>query len=189
MNLHAMKPSTQHIDMFPAAWLERQQRRAQSDVPEVWDMLDQVKDPEVPALSLWDLGVLCDIEKKADGKLIVTITPTYSGCPAMEAMRQDIDKVLHQAGFVECEIKTQLSPAWSTDWMSPQGKEQLRAFGIAPPMPCTHKHDLPAPEGGMACPHCQSENTQLVSEFGSTACKALYKCQDCYEPFDYFKAI
>lgn len=177
------------IPVIPFAWYERAQRRKQSAYPQVWDLLDQVKDPEVPVLSIWDLGVLCDVEQQ-DGQYRVSITPTYSGCPAMETIRADIGKALDAAEFKPFEVVTRLSPAWTTDWLSPQGREQLQAYGIAPPAGggCAHAQGL-TPASGIECPHCGSTHTQRISEFGSTACKALFQCQDCQEPFDYFKHI
>lgn len=175
------------IPVIPFAWYERAQRRKQSAYPQIWDVLDQVKDPEVPVLSIWDLGVLCDVQQLED-KYRVSITPTYSGCPAMETIRDDIAAALDAAHIQPYEIVTRLSPAWTTDWLSPQGREQLQAYGIAPPQGggCAHAQGL-TPEGGIECPHCGSRQTRRISEFGSTACKALFQCQDCREPFDYFK--
>lgn len=152
-------------------------------------MLDQVKDPEVPVLSLWDLGVLCDVQQEG-AAWVITITPTYSGCPAMETMRADIAAALGQAGLHPFRIQTRLHPAWTTDWLSPQGREQLQAYGIAPPLGggCAASSGL-TPEAGVPCPHCGSGQTVRISEFGSTACKALFQCKDCHEPFDYFKHL
>ncbi len=178
------------IPIISSAWAERQQHRKQSAVPELWEMLDAVNDPEVPALSLWDLGVLCDLQKDESGKVTVWITPTYSGCPAIGTMQDDIEAELVKAGFSDYEVKTQLAPAWTTDWLSPEGRRKLREYGIAPPKQsgCGNALGL-TPESGIECPHCGSDDTALLSEFGSTACKALFKCQDCHEPFDYFKQI
>ena len=175
------------IPVIPFAWYERAQRRKQSACTPIWDVLDQVKDPEVPVLSIWDLGVLCDVQQ-LDDKYRVSITPTYSGCPAMETIRADIAAALDAAKIQPYEIVTRLSPAWTTDWLSPQGREQLQAYGIAPPQGggCAHAQGL-TPEAGIECPHCGSRQTRRISEFGSTACKALFQCQDCREPFDYFK--
>ncbi|HPE59255.1 MAG TPA: phenylacetate-CoA oxygenase subunit PaaJ [Thiolinea sp.] len=172
------------------AWTQRLSHRRQSPTPALWELLDAVKDPEVPALSLWDLGVLRDIVQDDGGRIRVTISPTYSGCPALDVMRSDIISTLQQAGHAEVEVRTELSPAWSTEALSPQGHEQLRAYGIAPPRRCTGC-SVPelTPETGIACPHCGSDNTRRISEFGSTACKALFQCQSCHEPFDYFKPI
>ena len=168
----------------------RARYRAQSSSPNLWSLLDSVKDPEVPVLSLWDLGVLCDVQQDKQGKVSVIITPTYSGCPALDTIRADIATTLAQAGFNDYEIKTRLAPAWTTDWLSPNGRRQLQQYGIAPPQSgsCAHAAAL-TPEAGIECPHCHSDNTSLISEFGSTACKALFQCQDCHEPFDYFKQI
>lgn len=154
------------------------QRRADSADPQLWDLLDQVKDPEIPSISLFELGVLRDISRDGDGVKVV-ITPTYSGCPAMETMSQDICQVLGDAGY-QVEVEMSLSPAWTTDWMTSEARENLRGFGIAPPQPEVEE---------ITCPHCQSGNVERISEFGSTACKALYRCKDCTEPFDYFKRI
>lgn len=157
-----------------------------------------VPDPEVPVLTIADLGVLRSIEE-VDGRVVVTITPTYSGCPAMAYMAEQITDVLESAG-VEGEVHTVLSPAWTTDWMTPAGRHKLEAFGIAPPHPSgapPATAGRTAGVGGVAvvinqplrCPHCHSAATAVVSEFGSTACKALYRCLDCLEPFDYFKGL
>lgn len=182
--------SLSDIPVISSAWAERLQHRQRSAVPELWDILDAVNDPEVPALSLWDLGVLRDIERAEDGKVTAWITPTYSGCPAVGMMQQEIEAELAKAGISDYEVKTQLAPAWTTDWLSPDGRRKLREYGIAPPQQsgCGNAPGL-TPESGVECPHCGSENTTLVSEFGSTACKALFQCQDCREPFDYFKQI
>ena len=146
-------------------------------------------DPEVPVLSVIDLGIIRKIEMNVQFAPVITITPTYSGCPAMDVIRMNIRFKMTEAGFPNAEIKTILSPAWTTDWMSDAGKNKLKAFGIAPPNPkpvvCTP--DLFQQEEGVQCPHCNSYNTRMVSQFGSTACKALYQCNDCKEPFDYFK--
>ena len=158
--------------------------RADSDaeVSAIWDLLDEVKDPEIPVLSLWDLGVLRNVEKIRD-KIIITITPTYSGCPAMETMRNDIQSTLSESGYSNHEVRTVLSPAWTTDWMSEQGKQKLEQFGIAPP---AHTR---AEAQNVCCPRCRSEDTLLISEYGSTACKAMYQCSQCKEAFCYFKVI
>lgn len=164
---------------------EREQQRVHSACHEIWDLLDQVKDPEIPALSIWDLGVLRDIQVR-EGRIVVSITPTYSGCPAMDVIRSDITDALTAAGYTDHEVRTQLAPAWTTDWMSAEGRKNLRNYGVAPPQ---NGAENAVPERRVACPQCGSENTQRVSEFGSTACKALFQCGDCREPFDYFKRI
>lgn len=171
------------MDYIPTAspeYSDRLNHRAASSLPELWGILDQVSDPEVPVLSIWDLGVLQDITAE-DGRITVVITPTYSGCPAMHEIEASIRSALAVAGYSDVDISTRLMPTWTTDWMSPEGKDALRRYGIAPPNPRS-RH---APD----CPQCGSGSTTLVSEFGSTACKALYKCDDCMEPFDYFKCI
>jgi ring-1,2-phenylacetyl-CoA epoxidase subunit PaaD len=151
------------------------------------EILETVPDPEVPVLSIIDLGVLRDI--KINGPQIeVVITPTYSGCPAMDMIRANIRMVLMEHGYDDVAVTTVLSPAWTTDWMSEQGKEKLKAYGIAPPHPKQQVcHTSLFAEEAIQCPHCHSYNTRRVSEFGSTACKSLYQCNACHEPFDYFK--
>ena len=159
----------------------------------IWSLLETVTDPEVPVLSVLDLGIIRDVKvestKENNFKPIITITPTYSGCPAMDVISMGIRMVLLQAGFKEMEIKQVLSPAWTTEWMSAEGKDKLKAYGIAPPQ---YKQAVCTPdafqqEEAIQCPQCNSWHTTLISQFGSTACKALYKCEDCKEPFDYFK--
>lgn len=147
----------------------------------VWQRLVEVTDPEVPVLSILDLGIVRNVRVMASG-VEVTITPTYSGCPAMNTIEADIKNCLMDLGPVT--VVTRLSPAWTTDWMSEDGKRKLKDYGIAPPV-----------EGGtglfqnpkVACPRCESQNTKMLAQFGSTSCKAMYQCQDCFEPFDYFK--
>jgi len=154
-------------------------RQAKTDKPDTGTVrrwLAVVTDPEIPVLSLEDLGVLRDIHWQ-DDTLVVTISPTYTGCPAMDRMRADIEATLRARGVQRLHITEQLNPPWSTDWISQKGLAALQAYGIAPP-----KHS-----GEVRCPQCDSANTTLISRFGSTACKALYKCEDCLEPFDYFK--
>lgn len=160
---------------------------------EVWKLLETVTDPEVPVLTILDLGIVrqVTIETLSDGSIkpIITITPTYSGCPAMDVISMNIRMALLQADYPQAEIKQVLSPAWTTEWMSAEGKDKLRAYGIAPPQ---YKQSVCSPdafqeEEAIQCPLCYSWRTTLVSQFGSTACKALYKCEDCKEPFDYFK--
>ncbi len=143
--------------------------------------LDEIKDPEIPVLSIVDLGIVRDI-KLQDGELEVLITATYTGCPAMDMIAQQIRIQLATLGFQHVRITTLHSPAWTTDWISEDGKRRLQEYGIAPP-----DKRFSIPHDGVECPQCHSVNTRLVSEFGSTACKALYQCNDCKEPFDYFK--
>ncbi|MCV6604147.1 MAG: phenylacetate-CoA oxygenase subunit PaaJ [Porticoccaceae bacterium] len=168
---------------------EREKSRANPDTVAIWDLLDSVHDPEVPVLSLWDLGVLRHVEKQGD-KITVTLTPTYSGCPAINTMAEDVEAALNNAGYTDVTIRYQLAPAWTTDWLSSAGRRKLHEYGIAPPQQAsTSKVSLLAEEPAVPCPQCDSGNTVKISEFGSTACKALYKCQDCHEPFDYFKCL
>lgn len=161
----------------------------------IWHVLGTVTDPEVPVLSVVDLGIIRDVkvstpaENGIPGSWEIIITPTYSGCPAMDIISMNILLVLFEEGFRDIEIKTVLSPAWTTDWLTEAGRHKLAAYGIAPPL---HKTMACAGmEAGeqmaIQCPHCKSYHTQLVSRFGSTACKSLYKCNSCLEPFDYFK--
>jgi len=155
-----------------------------TETAQLYELLSSVVDPEIPVLTLQDLGVLRDISL-IDGEVNVTITPTYAGCPAMETMRSDIESTLATAGYERVSVKQSLSPAWSTDWMSADGREKLREYGIAPPA----KTACGKSATQIECPQCQSAEVDLISEFGSTACKALYQCRDCREPFDYFKCI
>ena len=146
-------------------------------------------DPEVPVLSVINLGVVRAVDFAGDDPE-VTITPTYSGCPAMDMIEQHILEALARAGFPNARVKTVLSPPWTTDWIDEDGRAKLLAFGIAPPEKSSpNKRALFGEAPTIACPRCGSQNTEMVSEFGSTACKALYKCGDCREPFDYFKCI
>ena len=154
----------------------------------VWNILKNVPDPEVPVLSILDLGIVREVLLR-DDEVEVVITPTYSGCPAMDMIAMHIRMVLLENGFKNIKITTVLSPAWTTDWMSEEGKQKLKEYGIAPPNPRQQvcNNDLFAPHETVQCPHCNSYHTHRISEFGSTACKALYQCDDCREPFDYFK--
>ena len=160
---------------------------------QVWDALASVPDPEIPVVSIRELGILRDV-REDDGGLEIIITPTYSGCPAMGQIEDDIRAAL-AFQHLTARITTQLAPAWTTDWISPATKEKLRSYGIAPPhttQPDCDKVVRFAPRksavDAIACPQCSSVNTTETSHFGSTACKALYKCLDCLEPFDYFKS-
>ena len=152
-----------------------------------WKVAASVVDPEIPVLSIADLGVLRDV-RMVDGTVEVDITPTYSGCPAMSLIALNVEMALIGAGFALPRIKTVLSPAWTTDWMTEQGKKTLAAYGIAPPQGKASRRALFGEEY-VACPRCHSCDTQRISEFGSTACKALWRCRACAEPFDYFKCI
>ena len=166
---------------------------------QAWAVLEAVPDPEIPVVSIRELGILRDVRRAADGALEVVITPTYSGCPAMSQIAEDIGIALDAAGFTPHRVETVLAPAWTTDWITDDAREKLRAYGIAPPtgncgsgeQPAGSREkvirfaprSLPAP----ACPRCGSKHTERLAQFGSTACKALYRCIDCREPFDYFK--
>lgn len=154
----------------------------------VWNLLNEVPDPEVPVLSVVDLGIIRDIEVN-DEEVIITITPTYTGCPAMDMIRMGIRMKMLENGFKNVTVRQVLSPAWTTEWMSDEGKKKLKEYGIAPPNPKQQvcRDDLFAADEAVQCPHCNSWHTKRISEFGSTACKALYQCLDCLEPFDYFK--
>ncbi len=178
-----------------AAPLSREDRLARA-----WAALEAVPDPEIPVVSIRDLGILRDVVLAGDGQTIeAVITPTYSGCPAMSQIEEDAGRALEAAGLAPWRVRTVLAPAWTTDWITDAGRASLRAYGIAPPGQCAS----PAQPGGnvqplrfvprqaqapaIACPRCGSFHTQELSRFASTACKALYRCLDCREPFDYFK--
>jgi ring-1,2-phenylacetyl-CoA epoxidase subunit PaaD len=155
---------------------------------DIWILLEDVKDPEVPVLSVVDLGVIRKVEYLKNVWKI-TITPTYSGCPAMKVIEEDIFSIFESNHLEKPEIVTVLSPAWTTDWLSENGKAKLRAYGIAPPENEVDKSVLFSKPTIVPCPLCSSKNTKMVSQFGSTACKAHYQCIDCLEPFDYFKCL
>ncbi|MDD1533645.1 MULTISPECIES: 1,2-phenylacetyl-CoA epoxidase subunit PaaD [unclassified Bradyrhizobium] len=150
-----------------------------------WDAAASVVDPEIPVLTIADLGVLREVFVDGD-QVEVEITPTYSGCPAMNMIALEIELALERAGFRHPKVRTVLSPAWTTDWMSEDGRQKLRAYGIAPPQASNSRRALFGAQS-VACPQCGSGDTELLSEFGSTSCKALWRCKSCREPFDYFK--
>jgi ring-1,2-phenylacetyl-CoA epoxidase subunit PaaD len=156
---------------------------------------ESVTDPELPTLTLADLGVLRNVCTEVDGTVVVEITPTYSGCPAMGVMRADLVHALHTAGFAHVDVRTVLSPAWTTDWISTEGRRKLAAAGIAPPGPAPVRPEGPVPlqlaptRRSAVCPLCGSPDTEELSEFGATACKALRRCRDCREPFEHVKEI
>lgn len=158
------------------------------DLSRAWAVLAQVMDPEVPVVSVVELGIVRELSWQT-GHLQVVVTPTYSGCPATEVIEQDICQALEDAGFVTPRLKRQLYPAWTTDWISASGRERLQAYGIAAPQGSASKRSLLGDNPLISCPQCGSSHTELLSQFGSTACKALYRCCDCREPFDYFKCI
>ncbi len=156
---------------------------------DIFAALDEIPDPEIPVISIVELGVIRDAQ--VSGKNVeVTITPTYSGCPAMKQMEDDVRKKLLDVGFEQVKIKTVYQPAWTTDWLGAEAREKLRKYGIAPPEgSSTDKGAITGKQRTVKCPRCGSKQTVMVSQFGSTACKALYKCSDCLEAFDYFKCI
>jgi len=145
-------------------------------INKIWELLNTVPDPEIPVISVVELGVIRDVTFTKNS-YVISITPTYSGCPAVKAFQDDINVCLKENGINNFELKIVYSPAWTTDWMTDATKEKLRKYGIAPP------------SDTVICPRCNSEKTTLISEFGATACKALYKCSDCLEPFEFFKCI
>jgi ring-1,2-phenylacetyl-CoA epoxidase subunit PaaD len=157
----------------------------ESGKQKILSILKTVNDPEIPVLTITDLGIVRDIKIENETTEVI-ITPTYSGCPAMDLIGMNIRKVLRENGYDKIKITHQLSPAWTTDWMTEEAKDKLRSYGIAPPVSKgfdkNYLQTIP-----VACPHCHSMNTKLISQFGSTACKAIYQCNDCGEPFDYFK--
>jgi len=166
-------------EVIPTISPEFAQRRAfrqNSTHQDIWNVLDKVFDPELPGLTIWDLGILQDVQLVDDVYNIV-VTPTYSGCPAIDTIKADIKTALAKIGFDETTVQVTLAPAWSTEMMSPAGKAHLKSINIAPPDQMDRVN----------CPICDSENTRLISQFGSTACKSLHQCGDCSEVFDYFK--
>ncbi len=157
-----------------------------------WRVASEVTDPELPMLTLADLGVLRDLRQNDDGTIVVAITPTYSGCPAMATMRDDLVHRLTDAGFESVRVRVQLSPAWTTDWISEHGRKALSDNGISPPGEAPRGPialQLTPTRRAIQCPQCGSRDTEVTSEFGSTACKALYRCRSCGEPFDHLKEI
>ena len=155
----------------------------------IYDLLAQVPYPEVPAINIIELGIVRDVTE-TNGQVIITITPTYTGCPAMKVIEQDIAQLFTAQHLTNYTIHTVLNPAWTTDWITQAGRDKLLAYGIAPPITTTaNKKILLGETPVIACPQCKSTHTTMVSQFGSTACKALWKCADCLEPFDYFKCL
>ena len=157
---------------------------------QAWDVLARVADPEIPVISVTELGIVREVSAGADS-LEVVVTPTYSGCPATEAIERSIAEALREAGAAEVRVRTRLAPAWTTDWIAPEAREKLRRYGIAPPGAVADAAAV-QPIGFVPrvdCPLCGSRNTERLSPFGATACKALYRCRDCREPFEHFKPI
>ncbi len=166
-------------------------------IDEIWHWLSEVPDPEIPVISVTDLGIIRDVGWQ-DDTLVVTVTPTYSGCPATTVINLDIERALAEKGLDKVRLERRLSPAWTTDWISAAGREKLRAYGIAPPIDGTAEDGILMKRidrlSGranltIACPRCGSAKTEKISQFGSTPCKASYRCTECLEPFDYFKCI
>ena len=156
---------------------------------QAWDILNRVPDPEIPVISVTELGIVRDVQTATDG-VDVVVTPTYSGCPATEAIERSIREALMAAGAAEVRVRTQLAPAWTTDWIDAAAQEKLRAYGIAPPGACAAAEVQPLlfmPR--VECPRCGSSDTERLSQFGATACKALYRCRSCREPFEHFKPL
>jgi ring-1,2-phenylacetyl-CoA epoxidase subunit PaaD len=146
-----------------------------------------VPDPEIPVLTLDDLGIVRDVQVEGE-RAIVAITPTYSGCPALDPIREDVARAVRAQGYADVEVRTVLSPAWSTDWMSEEGRRKLRAYGISPPAP-HHGPGCPLVDDDVRCPRCGSERTEQISRFGATPCQAHFVCRECEEPFDHFKTL
>ncbi|MBX8802146.1 phenylacetate-CoA oxygenase subunit PaaJ [Ochrobactrum sp. MR28] len=169
---------------------------ARPSLDQIWGWLAEVPDPEIPVISLTDLGIIRDVAWQED-ELVVTVTPTYSGCPATSIINLDIETTLRSKGIEQLRLERRISPAWTTDWLSEEGREKLRAYGITPPVDGTAANGVlldraRSLSGGnitIACPRCSSTHTEKISQFGSTPCKASYRCKDCLEPFDYFKCI
>ncbi|CTQ55676.1 1,2-phenylacetyl-CoA monooxygenase, subunit D [Roseibium album] len=167
----------------------------QASTDTIWQWLSEIPDPEIPVLSLTDLGVIRDVRWEK-GTLVVTVTPTYTGCPATAVINLDIETKLRTCGVEDLRLEQKLSPPWTTDWLSAEGREKLKNYGIAPPVDAV-KDTRPladrilqmtgASKSSVSCPRCDSENTEKISQFGSTPCKAAYRCKSCLEPFDYFK--
>jgi len=161
---------------------------------QAWDVLDTVLDPEVPALSVCELGIVRDVVERGD-TLDIVLTPTYSGCPATEVIERSVIEAIDAAGIGPARVTLQRAPAWTTDWISASGKRKLLEYGIAPPGPVAAGHAVPIrvvrrqADAAVPCPHCGSHRTERLSAFGSTACKSLHRCLDCREPFEHFKAI
>ena len=156
---------------------------------QILNILQQVTDPEIPVLSILDMGIVRAVEIRNES-VFISITPTYSGCPAMNEIEKNILEALHSNGIPNVRVKSVLSPAWTTDWMTEEGKKKLMEYGIAPPLsPTADKKALMGETRQVICPNCKSNHTQMLTPFGSTACKALFKCLDCLEPFDYFKCL
>ncbi len=156
----------------------------------VWQILSEIPDPEIPVITIVELGVIRKLEVLSETAIRVQMTPTYSGCPAMKQMEDDVKGRLSENGFTDIQLNITYNPPWTSDWLNEAAKQKLQNYGIAPPEESTSdKSFLTGKIKNITCPRCKSKNTNLISQFGSTACKALYQCKDCLEPFDYFKCI
>lgn len=164
---------------------------AQLSIDQAWAALRAVPDPEIPVISVTELGIVRDVRVSGDGEAEVVVTPTYSGCPATEVIEQEIVSALKAAGATDVRVNTRLSPAWTTDWIDGEARERLRAYGIVPPGERIggDTHPISFVPRQLACPRCGSTDTERLSQFGATACKALYRCRACAEPFEYFKPL
>lgn len=183
----------QDHDIQPEPNPDHPLRPKDEELAKVWDLVAAVPDPEIPVISIADLGILRSVTMGGDGRVHVVITPTYSGCPAMDTITDDVTAALNDAGHGDVVVDLQLQPAWTTDWLTQHGRDALEGYGIAPP-----SGDAPYREQGpvsltlsppVSCPRCKSLNTRKLAHFGSTSCKALYSCNECHEPFDYFKVL
>jgi len=163
---------------------------AQKRLSLAWRALAAVEDPEIPALNIVDLGLIRFVRLQCDGTLDVGLSPTYVGCPATEVIRRSVERALSNAGVGAFALTQVLSPAWTSDWMTPDGRRKLESYGIAPPdRPAASMRDVLRNARPVGCPRCRSTDTECISEFGSTPCKALHRCRTCLEPFEYFKCI
>ena len=158
-----------------------------SEEKRIWELLENVKDPEIPVLSVIDMGIVRSVAKKDNSGWEIKITPTYTGGPAMDMIKLEIETLLKNEGYRDVQVQLVLSPAWTTEWLSEEGRKKLKEYGIAPPVGSPDKGTLFGEGKIVPCPLCDSKNTELISQFGSTPCKALYRCNECKEPFDYFK--
>lgn len=177
------------LDANPADLALAPDSAASDVVKRAWRSVAQVMDPEVPALTLTDLGIVRDIQPEGQGGVRVTLTPTYTGCPATHAIELSVLTQLTEDGFDPVHIQHRLDPPWTTDWIGEAARAKLEAYGIAPPAGSASKLSLTGEDAPLRCPLCKSSNVERVSEFGSTACKAMYRCLDCREPFEYFKCL
>lgn len=162
-----------------------------ADIPstdEIWSWLGDVPDPEIPVVSVTELGIVREVERLGD-ELVITVTPTYSGCPATAVIAFEISEAMRRRGVKKVRIETRLTPAWTTQWITPAAREKLRAYGIAPPLDGAGCAGAMKAAAEISCPRCESKSVECISQFGSTPCKAQYRCKDCLEPFDYFKAF